>query len=271
MPGADLDLIEDLFTEPGPLDGLWDARDADLRSAVESVGEILDRRTAELVEILAEGGEPPPSVLGEIVRELPDAIADPNVRLNLIFVLATGARDVGSLLHWIVKMLGDNPSWIEKGQDANAPADLPSRIALETLRLAQSEVLMRRVTEPISIDDFVVPADWYLRICVKESHGDETVFPNPGSFDPDRFIGMRYGRDEYAPFGMRQHTCIGANTTVAIAAALVRELLRRYDWGVTRDGTPEFDRFHWKPSRRFRIDIVDRSVPSSAPSGPRSA
>ncbi len=111
-PGADLDLIEDLFTEPGPLDGLWDTSDDDLRSAVARVGEILDRRAGELAETLAKGGDPPRSVLAEIVREQADAIADPNVRLNLIFMLATGARDVGSLLHWIVKMLGDNPSWV---------------------------------------------------------------------------------------------------------------------------------------------------------------
>ena len=142
------------------------------------------------VEILADGGEPPSSVLGEIVREQPGSAADPNVRLNLIFVLATGARDVGSLLHWIVKMLGDNPAWVEKGQNGSAPADLPSRIVFETLRLEQSEVIMRKVTEAFSIDGFVVPADWYLRICVKESHSDPAIFANPGSFDPDRFIGM---------------------------------------------------------------------------------
>ena len=175
--------------------------------------------------------------------------------LNLVFLLATGARDVTGLLHWIVKMLGDNPEWNEKVRSRDAPPDLPSRVVFETLRLAQSEVIMRKVLEPFEIDGFVVPADWYLRVCVKESHSDAAIFPNPSVFDPDRFLGTRFGRNEYSPFGMRLHSCVGVGATVTIACALVHELSGRYDWTLVRDGPPEFDRFHWRPNRNLRVAL----------------
>ena len=65
------------------------------------------------------------------------ALADPNVLLNLVFLLAASSRDVTGLLHWIVKMLGDNPIWIARVRLDTG--DLDRRIVIETLQLAQAD------------------------------------------------------------------------------------------------------------------------------------
>jgi cytochrome P450 len=57
------------------------------------------------------GREPMPSVVAEIARADPEALDDPNVTLNLALLLRTASTDVASLLHWIMKTLGDHPQW----------------------------------------------------------------------------------------------------------------------------------------------------------------
>jgi hypothetical protein len=57
---------------------------------------------------------------------------------------------------------------------------------------------------------------------------------------------------------MTNRPCIGVTTTLAIAGALVEELARQWDWSILRDGSAEFDGYHWRPSRRLRIDISPR-------------
>jgi cytochrome P450 len=214
-----------------------------------------DRRRA--AASLDDGGvDGVPSFLSELVAARADSIDDPNVVLNVVFLLANSSRDVAGLMHWLVKMLADNPRWAERVRAENGSGDLPRRIVSETLRLAQSEYIARRAIEEFEIDGFVVPKGWYVRVCVGEAHRDPTVFPDPQRFDPDRFLGRRYGRNEFAPFGMLNHSCLGANATMRLAETLVRELCSRYDLTLERDGRVEHDGYHWRPSRRHRVSIT---------------
>lgn len=259
-PGsAGLAAVERLYHEPGPLQTEWGGGRDVLRRAVDDAVETMRRQEAAIRESIALGEEPASSFLTELVRELPDGI-DENLALNLVFMLATTFRDVTGLLHWVVKMLGDNPAWCDRLRSADDADDLASRIVLETLRLEQSEYVLRRVLEPIEIEEYVVPAGWYLRVCVRESHRDPAVFPDPATFDPNRFLGARHTRDEYSPLGMTNRPCIGVATTIGIAGAFAEELTRGWDWRIVRDGRAEFDGFHWRPSSRFRIAVAPRAA-----------
>ena len=51
------------------------------------------------------------------------------------------------------------------------------RIVQETLRLEQSESRYRRATADLELDGFRIPKDWLVRMCIRESHQDESVFP----------------------------------------------------------------------------------------------
>ncbi len=62
----------------------------------------------------------------------------------------------------------------------------------------------------------------------------------------------------YSPFGRLEHRCIGVSTTVAVAGCFVTALSAGYDWTVVRDGPPDFNRYHWRPSRRFRVRLEPR-------------
>ena len=254
--------ITRLYGDPGPLNTEWGRDPHVLRDAVGDASALVRRQGAVVVEATASGDEPVSSFLSELLRTRPEAVEDDNVVLNLVFLLATTYRDVTGLLHWVVKMLGDNPGCCER-LSTGAEDGLASRVVLETLRLEQSEYILRRVLEPVELEGYVVPAGWYLRVCVRESHRDPSVFPDPERFDPDRFLGARHTREQYSPLGMTNRPCTGVATTLAVAGVLAEELARGWSWATVRDGRPEFDGAHWRPSRRFRARMVPRASDGS--------
>ena len=145
----------------------------------------------------------------------------------------------------------------------------------ETLRLDQSEFLLRRVKRPIRWGEFDIPAGWFVRVCVQESHRSPAAFDDPERFDPERFL-QPPDRARYSPFGVYRRLCPGEHLSRAIGAHLIVELASGYDLEIIGDGPPEFSGFHWRPSPRFRVRLVarssgdrltDRAVPRSAPHG----
>jgi cytochrome P450 len=197
------------------------------------------------------------SVVGEMARAEPAALDNPNVILNLALLLRTASTDVTSLLHWIVKTLGDHSEWCARVRE-DVAGDVARRVVLETLRLHQSEFIQREALEPLQIEGYEVPAGWFVRVCVRESHRDPAVFAAPDAFDPDRFAGRRFSAYEYSPFGRLEHRCIGVTTTLALASILVTRLCNEYEWSVVRDGPSEFNRYHRRPSRHFRVRLAAR-------------
>jgi cytochrome P450 len=200
------------------------------------------------------GADAPPSFAARLAETYPAYLDDENVTRNLVAICGTGSRDVAALLHWIVAMLGDAPEWQERAR-ADSSDEVATWITMETLRLEQSEWVMRRVLEPVQVGGYSIPAGWLLRICVRESHRDGTVFDRPETFDPGRFAGSRFRRTEYAPFGMRRHSCLGVSTAMTTACELIRALTRHSRLVVTRDGPPEYDYIHWRPTTRHRVRL----------------
>ena len=226
-------------------------------AAVEELDAIVRHGAAQARATQGMGREPMPSVVAEIAREEPEALDDPNVTLNLALLLRTASTDVASLLHWTMKTLGDHPQWCTRVREDGA-GDVARRVVLETLRLHQSEFIQREALEPFQIDGYEIPAGWFIRVCVRESHRDPAVFADPDAFDPDRFAGRRFSAYEYSPFGRLEHRCIGVTTTLALASILVTKLSGDYDWRVVRDGPSEFNRYHRRPSRHFRVRLEPR-------------
>ncbi len=183
---------------------------------------------------------------------------DPTVIGNLIYIFETARWDLAGLLFWLIKKLSDHPDWtgrLRRAPDdggADSVHDLADRIVKETLRLEQSELLNRLVDEEIRVGEYRVPKGWLLRVCVREGHRDPRVFPDPDRFDPDRFRGRSYPREEYAPFGLDRHRCIGVHLTETIARVWIVEAARGYEIGILRDGRRGFQ-FHWEPSPDLRL------------------
>ena len=272
-------LLERLEAEYGIADYRHLARVGRARAAA-AVFEIV-RQVRELAVGLADGSRPErPSFLSELTHLHPELLADDEVMGNFVYTLQTARLDVNGLLMWLLKQAGKHPDWMTRlAEEASRnpvevrrPDGLADRIVRETLRLHQSEFLLRRVKRPIRWEGFDIPAGWFVRVCVQESHRSHDAFDDPERFDPDRFLDPP-DRTRYSPFGVYRRLCPGEHLSRAIAGQLVVELASGYDLEIADDGPLEFSGFHWRPSARFRVRLVARPSGDQAMerNAPRSA
>jgi cytochrome P450 len=190
---------------------------------------------------------------------------------NLLFTLKISTANVASLLLWLFKILGEHPEWMRRIVEVGSNDEDDDQITVidsvvkETLRLAQSEYLYRRLLEDVEFEGMILPKGWLVRLCVRESHRNEAVFENAADFDPDRFLRKKSGVTEYAPFGYGAHACNGIALTEIICRALLQTLASGFDWTITQDGPLErgFRHWsHWQPSSALRTQMQLRSEPT---------
>lgn len=244
-------------------------------NAGEQIADVIQRQLLRLEEQNRNGGPLPACVLAEFVRQDLVAEFDRTVVLNLVYIVQAGRADMSGLLAWALKFLCDNDSWLPRVRDdliprevdeGEVPSRLASRVIKEVLRLEQSEFLFRKVAKEIQFENFTIPKDWSLRICIREGHRDADIFADPHRFDPERFE-QKFTKDEYSPLGMLRHSCLGAQIVDMIGTLFVCELAMNYDCVSTRDGPREYGRAHWEPSSRFRIALSPAAAPGVAEAG----
>jgi cytochrome P450 len=237
------------------------------RALRQTLAETIAFLQAELSRQMADNGSPdqkPLSIFDELHKIDRTLIDDPTVLGNLLQMLDSGCNDVTGLLVWTLKQLSDNPDQIEQLKESlnsSSPTQeaLARNIISETLRLEQSEYLYRRTTQSIQIGDYTVPEGWALRICIRDGHQDANIFEEPEKFCPERFSGTSYAHNEYAPFGLFKHRCMGEKLARDVGRVLITELVRNYSFFVTQDGPREHGNFHWEPNRKYSLCLEPRS------------
>lgn len=196
----------------------------------------------------------PPGLLGHFVRA---GTLDETVLGNLVQMVVVASYDLGGLFLWLLKHVADDPATADLARgpgDERADAVRPAlAIVRETLRMEQSELLLRVATRDIVFDGFFIPRHSHVRICVWEAHHDPALFDRPFEHDCRRFMEATVAAGDYAPFGMDRHRCLGADWTQILGQILVEELACGYRLAVADDGPPEFGRFHFQPSGRLAV------------------
>jgi cytochrome P450 len=254
---ADFRRLQELFRVIDSRKARWAAR-GKVESALGEIESILKRR---VTEFSPDELEDPSCFFAALVRADAGALADRTVLGNMIYIMQVTWGDVGGLLLWIFKMLSDNPAWKDRLARERS-RELATRVVLETLRLEQSESRYRRATDDLEFDGFRIPKGWLVRMCVRESHRDPGVFPEPATFNPGRFDGRTYSRTEYGPFGAYRLACIGNHVAMAAGALFAMELTSGFDWRVTDDGPAQISSWvHNAPNSRLRVAISPGSDP----------
>ena len=198
----------------------------------------------------------PPSLLRNFVRL--NAL-DETVIGNMVQMVEASRYDVHGLWLWLVKHLGDSAETIElaREQTPRKEGDLSAIWAIprETLRMEQSELLLRVAVKDIVFDGYFIPKGTHIRICVWEAHHDRAIFREPFRYDCTRFMDARIKANDYSPFGLDKHRCLGADWTFALSELFVEELARNFELATAVDGDPSFGRFHYEPSTEFAVNL----------------
>jgi cytochrome P450 len=221
-----------------------------------------------VAQIRSEPATRPTSALEALAASQPQMAEDRTVLLNLFYMWQTASADVAGMLHWCIACLGSSPHWRERLQEACQGEGVPPlarAIVQETLRMEQSEYLMREVQQEFRHAGFRFPAGYLLRVCVRESHRLDPAVADADSFNPGRFLDGGLSRQHFSPFGTGATSCPGEPLALLIGSIFLTELSRRYRWEATSSGAPEFGGFHWRPGPRCRLRATARGSLDAGP------
>jgi cytochrome P450 len=219
--------------------------------------KLLRTRLTELAERIRRGPSDsfPPTFIKQMVE---GGSLDETAFGNLIFMHEPSHFDLLSLWRWMVHLLATNPHVPARvrATPAGQATELCKAITFETIRLEQLEELYRKPNEDAVFEGYLIPKGTIIRGRLWEGHKDETVFPEPFKFDPDRFIGKSYGIEQYAPFGLDKRRCVGADLVIALTTMFAEALLRNFTIEVAEDGPAVFGAYHWEPAPNFAITLT---------------
>ncbi|KGN53469.1 abscisic acid 8'-hydroxylase CYP707A2 [Cucumis sativus] len=189
-------------------------------------------------------------LLGSFMGEK-EGLTDKQIADNVIGLIFAARDTTASVLTWIVKYLGENPSILqavtaeqesivkskENGDDNLTWADtknmpITSRVIQETLRVASVlSFTFREAVEDVEFDGYLIPKGWKVLPLFRNIHHSPEIFPQPEKFDPSRFE-VSQKPNTYMPFGNGTHSCPGNELAKLEMLVLLHHLTTKFRWNV---------------------------------------
>ena len=177
-----------------------------------------------------------------------EGMSDELILSESMQLLVAGHETSSNALSWLLYLLSSRPDCLEQVRQefaevlGDAPlghADVPklaftTQVIQEGLRLYPPFWMVDR--EAIADDrvgDVVIPAGSMVIVHVYGAHHAQKHWPNPETFDTDRFIkGNEKLRTPftYLPFGGGPRGCIGNHYAMLQILMILADLLRNYDF-----------------------------------------
>jgi cytochrome P450 family 135 len=208
--------------------------------------EIADRRRAGDIEERDD-------VLSMLVaarHEDGSPMSDEEMRDELLTLLVAGHETTATSLAWAVERLTRNPDKLERlrAEVSEGREEYLTATIQETLRLRPViSIVLRRLTEPVEIGGYELPAGVSVAPCVYLVHRNPEIYPEPDRFLPERFLETPPGTYTWIPFGGGVRRCLGASFAQFEMAVVLKELVKRHQ---IRPANP-------KPERVFRRAITE--------------
>ncbi|HET9164052.1 MAG TPA: cytochrome P450 [Solirubrobacterales bacterium] len=175
---------------------------------------------------------------------------DEEMRDELLTLLVAGHETTATSLAWAVERLSRHPEKLERlrSEVESGSEDYLTATIQETLRLRPViSIVIRRLTEPVEIAGYELPAGVSVTPSVYLVHRNPEIYPEPEAFRPERFLETPPGTYTWIPFGGGVRRCLGASFAQFEMTVVLRELVRRRQ---IRPADP-------KPERVFRRAITE--------------
>jgi cytochrome P450 family 135 len=189
--------------------------------------EIAERRRAEDLE----GRDDILSMLVAAKHEDGSPMSDEEMRDELLTLLVAGHETTATSLAWAMERLVRHPEKLERlrAEVAQGRDEYLTATIQETLRLRPVIALvLRKLTQPVEIGDYELPAGVSVAPCVYLIHRNPEIYPEPDRFLPERFLERPPGTYTWIPFGGGVRRCLGAAFAQFEMAVVLRELVRRH-------------------------------------------
>lgn len=147
------------------------------------------------------------------------------LRDEVITLLIAGHESTATMLAWAFERLLRHPEKLDRlRQEARSDSDeYADAVVKETLRLRPVlPFVLRKLAEPMEIGDYPLAAGTWIAPCAYLIHRRADVYPEPESFQPERFLDNPPGTYTWMPFGGGVRRCLGAS----FAQLEIKQVLR---------------------------------------------
>jgi cytochrome P450 len=222
-------------------------RKAGERRALAQVQEILTGIWRERERLGMRAGDML-EALHELYRDLPEAGRHERVARDVVILHLASQSNLYAAISWTLVNLLLHPQW-QAG--ARAEPALLEACALESIRLAQRSLTLRKVMQPCRVSDGAT--EWRLQpgvyVATLLSVGNQAL-PGHADFDPEHYERGRPSdrlglptRESISTFGHGSHACPGRRFALAAIGIAISAYLARFEL------TPRFQRAEPKPGQ----------------------
>jgi cytochrome P450 family 135 len=136
-------------------------------------------------------------------------MTDQELRDELMTVLVAGHETTTTALAWAFERLLRHPGMYERLRTDERWADA---VVNETLRLRPPlPIVGRAVKDDFPLDGYTIPEGEILAPCIWLTHRNEKIYPDPYTFNPERFVDKGPETYSWLPFGGGTRRCVGAS------------------------------------------------------------
>ena len=197
-------------------------------------------------------GEDTLGLLMQATDETGQTLSIAELKEQVLLLLFAGHETLTSALASFCLLTAQHPDVLAKLRqeqqlfDADQPLTLDRLKQMSYLEQVLREVLrlvppvgggFRRVNQTCELNGYQIPQGWTVLYQIGMTHKDESLYPQPQQFDPDRFESGRlqaqpieqqkYG---YLPFGGGIRECLGKEFARLEMKLFAVHLLRQYQW-----------------------------------------
>jgi len=232
------------------------------RRAAEQAGEPLgDDVLAMLLQARHEDGSP---------------MSADELRDELMTALVAGHETTASQLAWGFERLAREPAVV-----ARLSAEVDAGDGDDYLNATINEILRHRpvlpnaeprlTKRPITIGGFEYPAGVSLLASAFLVHHDPEIYPEPGAFRPERFVGNSPGTYTWIPFGGGRRRCLGASFALQEMKIVLRATFERFALSPASERSERTARrsITFSPSGGATVVLRERSRVGDRPPAPR--
>ena len=144
-------------------------------------------------------------------------------------LLLGGHDTTASTLTWVLERVSRHPDALARLEATvlDGDDDYLDAVIKEAMRLRPvAPLTVRLAAEPFELAGLTVPAGTMVVPYITLVHRRPDLYPEPLTFDPERFLHTRAGTYTWIPFGGGPRRCLGAAFSLNEARIILRTILR---------------------------------------------
>ncbi|MFV0495136.1 cytochrome P450 [Mycobacterium sp.] len=152
---------------------------------------------------------------------------------ELLALLAAGHETTATTLAWAFERVTRHPE-VLAGLVAEADSggsELRQATIMEVQRASNViDLTGRHVYTPVfELGEWDIPQGYSIVTSISQIHGNPEFFPDPGRFDPQRFLGSKPAAFAWIPFGGGTRRCVGSAFANMEMDVVLRTVLRVFE------------------------------------------